>query len=88
MDNDFFYNGKGNTKIVKDIKFPFAWTFIFWSYYTGFKVNSGEYKLMVWHYGEPCYVNIIKEKLITIAEDGSFHLDMSYFDYATINDDK
>ncbi len=82
-----FAIGKGNNiKIIKEIKFPHSLGLLYsaFTYYTGFKVNSGEYKLMgLAPYGEPRYVNIIKEKLITIAEDGSFHLDMSYFDYAT-----
>ena len=51
---------------------------------TRFKVNSGEYKVMgLAPYGEPRYANLIREKLITVADDGSFQLDMSYFDYAT-----
>ncbi len=81
-----FAIGKGNNiKIIKEIKFPHSLGLLYsaFTYYTGFKVNSGEYKLMgLAPYGEPSYVNIIKEKLITIADDGSFHLDMSYFNYA------
>ena len=54
------------------------------TYYTGFKVNSGEYKLMgLAPYGEPLYEDKIKNNLIDIKEDGSFHLDQSYFNYAT-----
>ena len=54
------------------------------TYYTGFKVNSGEYKLMgLAPYGKPKYAQLIKDKLVKIARDGSFHLDMSYFNYAT-----
>jgi len=79
--------GKGNNiKILKEIRFPHSLGLLYsaFTYYTGFKVNSGEYKVMgLAPYGEPRYANIIKEKLITITEDGSFHLDMSYFDYAT-----
>jgi carbamoyltransferase len=54
------------------------------TYYTGFKVNSGEYKVMgLAPYGEPKYLPLIKEHLIDIKEDGSFHLDMTFFDYCT-----
>ena len=50
----------------------------------GFKVNSGEYKVMgLAPYGEPSYAEVIKEKLISVSSDGSFQLDMSYFDFAT-----
>ena len=79
--------GKGNNiKILKEIRFPHSLGLLYsaFTYYTGFKVNSGEYKVMgLAPYGEPRYANIIKENLITVAEDGSFRLDMSYFDYAT-----
>tara|TARA_B100001057_G_scaffold427908_1_gene452946 strand:- start:216 stop:2054 length:1839 start_codon:yes stop_codon:yes gene_type:complete len=73
-------------KIIKEIKFPHSLGLLYsaFTYYTGFKVNSGEYKVMgLAPYGEPVYENIIKENLIIIAKDGSFHLDMSYFNYAT-----
>ena len=54
------------------------------TYYTGFKVNSGEYKLMgLAPYGEPKYFDLIKSNLIDIKPDGTFRLDQSYFDYAT-----
>ena len=79
--------GKGNRlEILKEIHFPHSIGLLYsaFTYYTGFKVNSGEYKIMgLAPYGNPKYVDLIKEKLITIAEDGSFHLDMSYFDFAT-----
>ncbi len=79
--------GKGKElKVVKEIHFPHSLGLLYsvFTYYTGFKVNSGEYKVMgLAPYGEPKYVDIIKENLIKIAEDGSFQLDMSYFDYAT-----
>ncbi|MDC2888864.1 carbamoyltransferase N-terminal domain-containing protein [Psychrosphaera algicola] len=53
------------------------------TYYCGFRVNSGEYKLMgLAPYGEPVYVDKILDKLINVHDDGSFDLDMSYFDYA------
>jgi len=79
--------GKGrDLKVVKEIHFPHSLGLLYsaFTYYTGFKVNSGEYKVMgLAPYGEPVYADIIREKLITVAEDGSFQLDMSYFDYAT-----
>jgi carbamoyltransferase len=54
------------------------------TYYAGFRVNSGEYKLMgLAPYGQPRFAGLIKERLIDIREDGSFMLDMSYFDYCT-----
>jgi len=79
--------GKGSDlKIVKEIHFPHSLGLLYsaFTYYTGFKVNSGEYKVMgLAPYGEPRYADLIREKLITVADDGSFQLDMSYFDYAT-----
>ena len=53
------------------------------TYYTGFKVNSAEYKVMGFApYGEPKYAQLILDHLIDLKPDGSFRLDMSYFDYA------
>ena len=79
--------GKGSDlKVVKEIHFPHSLGLLYsaFTYYTGFKVNSGEYKVMgLAPYGEPKYVDLIKEKLITVADDGGYQLDMSYFDYAT-----
>ena len=79
--------GKGsNLQAVKEIHFPHSLGLFYsaFTYYTGFKVNSGEYKVMgLAPYGEPRYADLIREKLITVADDGSFQLDMSYFDYAT-----
>ena len=79
--------GKGSDlKVVKEIHFPHSLGLLYsaFTYYTGFKVNSGEYKVMgLAPYGEPVYAELIREKLVTVAEDGSFQLDMSYFDYAT-----
>ena len=77
---------KNNLKIIKEIHFPHSIGLLYsaFTYFTGFKVNSGEYKLMgLAPYGEPVYVDIIKNNLIDIKDDGSFHLDMSYFDYCT-----
>jgi carbamoyltransferase len=79
--------GKGRKlKVVKEIHFPHSIGLLYsaFTHYTGFKVNSGEYKVMgLAPYGEPRYADLIKEKLVKLAEDGSFQIDMSYFDYAT-----
>jgi len=79
--------GKGsNLKVLKEIHFPHSLGLLYsaFTYYIGFKVNSGEYKVMgLAPYGEPRYADLIKEKLITIDDDGSFQLDLSYFDYTT-----
>ncbi|MDC0096525.1 carbamoyltransferase [Amylibacter sp.] len=79
--------GKGsNLQVIKEIHFPHSLGLLYsaFTYYTGFKVNSGEYKVMgLAPYGEPRYADLIREKLITVADDGSFQLDMSYFNYAT-----
>jgi carbamoyltransferase len=68
------------------IDFPHSLGLLYsaFTYYTGFKVNSGEYKLMgLAPYGEPKYANLIREKLIDIKEDGTFRLNIDYFNYAT-----
>ena len=79
--------GKGSKlKVMKEIHFPHSLGLLYsaFTYYIGFKVNSGEYKVMgLAPYGDPCYADLIKDKLITVADDGSFQLDMSYFEYAT-----
>ena len=79
--------GKGNKlKVIKEIHFPHSLGLLYsaFTYYTGFRVNSGEYKVMgLAPFGEPKYADLIREKLIEVADDGSFQLDMSYFDYAT-----
>lgn len=79
--------GKGRElSVYKEIHFPHSLGLLYsaFTYYIGFKVNSGEYKAMgLAPYGEPKYVQLIKEHLIDIKEDGSFHLDMSFFDYCT-----
>ncbi|MBL4608355.1 MAG: carbamoyltransferase [Pseudomonadales bacterium] len=78
-------HGKGNDiKILKEIHFPHSLGLFYsaFTYYVGFKVNSGEYKLMgLAPYGKPKYVNMILEKLIDIKNDGSFRLNMEYFGY-------
>ena len=77
--------GKGNKmEILADIKFPNSLGLLYsaFTYYTGFRVNSGEYKVMgLAPYGEAKYKNLIYDHLIDVKEDGSFNMDMSYFDY-------
>lgn len=71
-------------KILKEINFPHSLGLLYsaFTYFTGFKVNSGEYKLMgLAPYGEPRFADIIKRELIDIRDDGSFRLNMRYFDY-------
>ena len=71
-------------KVIKEIHSPHSLGLLYsaFTYYTGFKVNSGEYKVMgLAPYGEAKYVDLIKNNLIDIKEDGSFHLDMSYFNF-------
>ena len=73
-------------KVIKEIHFPHSLGLLYsaFTYYTGFKVNSGEYKVMgLAPYGEPRFADLIRENLIMVADDGSFQMDMSYFDYAT-----
>ena len=79
--------GKANNlEIKKEIHFPHSLGLLYsaFTYYTGFKVNSGEYKLMgLAPYGVPIYEDKIINNLIDIKADGSFHLDQTYFNYAT-----
>ena len=79
--------GKNNDlKIKKEIHFPHSLGLLYsaFTYYTGFKVNSGEYKLMgLAPYGKPIYSDKILNNLIDIKDDGSFWLDQNYFNYAT-----
>tara|TARA_R110002110_G_scaffold415719_1_gene654176 strand:+ start:14627 stop:16468 length:1842 start_codon:yes stop_codon:yes gene_type:complete len=78
--------GSGNSlKPIWEIQFPHSLGLLYsaFTYYTGFKVNSGEYKLMgLAPYGEPKYVDLIYKHLIDVKEDGSFRLNMDYFNYA------
>ncbi|MBT6184040.1 MAG: hypothetical protein HOI07_04745, partial [Betaproteobacteria bacterium] len=72
-------------KVIKEIHFPHSLGLLYsaFTFYTGFKVNSGEYKVMgLAPYGKPVYADLIKKNLMDIAADGSFQIDMSYFDYA------
>jgi len=78
-------NGK-NLEINKEIHFPHSIGLLYsaFTYYTGFKVNSGEYKVMgLAPYGEPKFKNLILDNLVDLKEDGTFRLNMKYFDYAT-----
>ncbi len=79
--------GKDNQlEVLKEIHFPHSLGLLYsaFTYYTGFRVNSGEYKVMgLAPYGEPKYVDQIKDHLIDIKEDGSFKLNMKYFNYCT-----
>ena len=77
--------GNGNKmEVIADIKFPNSLGLLYsaFTYYTGFRVNSGEYKVMgLAPYGEPKYKDLIYKHLIDVKDDGSFKMDMSYFDY-------
>ena len=79
--------GKNNKiNILKEIHFPHSLGLLYsaFTYFLGFKVNSGEYKVMgLAPYGEPRFKDIILDKLIDVKEDGSFRLNMDYFNYAT-----
>jgi len=79
--------GNANKLDIKNtIRFPHSLGLLYsaFTYYTGFKVNSGEYKLMgLAPYGDPLYVDVIYKNLIDVKEDGSFHLNMKYFNYCT-----
>ena len=79
--------GKENDiSIMSELKFPHSLGLLYsaFTYYTGFKVNSAEYKVMgLAPYGEPKYVDTILDKLIDLKEDGSFKLNMKYFNYCT-----
>ena len=79
--------GKGKElKIVRELRFPHSLGLLYsaFTYYTGFKVNSGEYKLMgLAPYGRPVYKQLILDRLIDLKPDGTFRLDQQYFDYCT-----
>src|SRR5213076_1509654 len=79
--------GRGKElQIQTALHFPHSLGLLYsaFTYYTGFKVNSGEYKLMgLAPYGQPKYRDLILENLIDIKEDGSFWMDMRYFNYCT-----
>ena len=79
--------GRGNhLEMTREIHFPHSLGLLYsaFTYYTGFRVNSGEYKLMgLAPYGEPKYTSKILDNLVDLKPDGSFRLDMKYFDYCT-----
>ena len=79
--------GKNNKiSMIKEIYFPHSIGLLYsaFTYYTGFKVNSGEYKVMgLAPYGKPKYTDIILKELVDVKNDGSFRLNMKYFNYAT-----
>ena len=79
--------GVGNTlDIIKEIHFPHSLGLLYsaFTYYIGFRVNSGEYKVMgLAPYGVPRYTDLIYDNLIDIKDDGSFRLNLSFFDYCT-----
>ena len=77
--------GEGNRlRLVEEMRFPHSLGLLYsaFTYFTGFRVNSGEYKLMgLAPYGEPVYRDLILKELVDLKADGSFRLDLSYFDY-------
>ncbi len=77
--------GRGNhITLTQEMRFPHSLGLLYsaFTYYTGFRVNSGEYKLMgLAPYGDPKYVDVIRKHLIDVKDDGSFWMDMSYFNY-------
>lgn len=79
--------GKSNSvEMVRELHFPHSLGLLYsaFTYYTGFRVNSGEYKVMgLAPYGEPKYTKLIMDNVIDVKEDGSFRLDLSYFDFCT-----
>jgi len=80
-----FGTGRGNRiELTHELRFPHSLGLLYsaFTYFTGFRVNSGEYKLMgLAPYGELKYVDLILEKLIDLKKDGSFRMDLSYFNY-------
>ncbi len=79
--------GSGNeVKLTREIRFPHSLGMLYsaFTYYLGFKVNDGEYKMMgLAPYGKPKYTQLIYDNLIDVKDDGSFRMDMSYFNYCT-----
>jgi carbamoyltransferase len=78
------FGRENRVRIIKEINFPHSLGLLYsaFTYFTGFRVNSGEYKLMgLAPYGEPKYMDLIRRELIDIKEDGSYRLNMEYFDY-------
>jgi len=81
-----WYGKENHLESLWEIDFPHSLGLLYsaFTYFTGFRVNSGEYKLMgLAPYGVPRYVELIKDKIVDIKDDGTFVLDMQYFDYCT-----
>ena len=79
------FGEKDNIEILADVQFPHSLGLLYsaFTYYTGFRVNSGEYKVMgLAPYGKPKYKDLIYEHLIDVKDDGSFKMNMKYFDYS------
>jgi len=80
------YGKDRDIKLEREIRFPHSLGMLYsaFTYYLGFKVNDGEYKVMgLAPYGEPVYAELIMDKLLDVCDDGSFRMDMSYFNYTT-----
>lgn len=80
------FGNKNDLQMLKEINFPHSLGLLYssFTYYLGFKVNEGEYKLMgLAPYGKPKYVNLIYDNLINVKNDGSYRMNMDYFNYAT-----
>jgi carbamoyltransferase len=80
------FGNNNQLTMQRELRFPHSLGLLYsaFTYYTGFKVNSGEYKLMgLAPYGEPKYADLILDRLIDLKQDGTFRLDQSYFDYCT-----
>jgi carbamoyltransferase len=74
----------GRIRLLEELRFPHSLGLLYsaFTYFCGFRVNSGEYKLMgLAPYGEPTYAELIRERLIDLKDDGSFRMDLSYFNY-------
>ena len=84
--NSCCWKRNDNLEIKEELHFPHSLGLLYsaFTYYTGFKVNSGEYKLMgLAPYGEPKYKDLIFQELVDLKDDGTFRLNMKYFNYAT-----
>ena len=82
--SSFWIRKDNQIELLADIQFPHSLGLLYsaFTYYTGFRVNSGEYKVMgLAPYGEPKYKNLIYDHLIDVKNDGSFKMNMDYFDY-------
>ena len=83
--SSYGYGRRGELHLLKELHFPHSLGLLYsaFTYYTGFRVNSGEYKVMgLAPYGKPRYVRLILDELVDLREDGSLRLNMKYFDFA------